>query len=189
MGRKRLEVEVDVELALMFRAQGFDGVTLSDFERQTGMARASLYYRYPDGKDSMARTVLGQIAESFRDGLLAEVDAAAPQRALKILQSGLLEYYDNGRLGCILGAFSSLATAAKFRSELQVVTAVILSCIERLAHRLGAPKADARRRAENFLADLQGSLVLAAIADSPRLFARRLAVAITTLQADAKAAQ
>ena len=50
MGRPRSEIEVDAELARMFRRHGFSGVTLADFERQTGMARASLYYRFPQGK-------------------------------------------------------------------------------------------------------------------------------------------
>jgi TetR/AcrR family transcriptional regulator, lmrAB and yxaGH operons repressor len=182
VGRKRLEVEVDAHLARMFRANGFGGVTLSDFERQTGMARASLYYRFPDGKDSMARSVLEQITASLRNGLLAEVDAAQPEQALKLLQRGLLAYYDNGRLGCILGAFSSPTTAQRFQVELQALTALLLGSIEALAVRLGASRREARRRAEDLLADVQGSLVLAAIQASDDLFARRLKAAMVRLR-------
>jgi TetR/AcrR family transcriptional regulator, lmrAB and yxaGH operons repressor len=181
MGRRRSEVEVDAELARMFRSHGFDGVTLSDFERQTGMARASLYYRFPEGKDSMARAALENIASSLRTGVLADMDAAEPARALKLLQHGLLDYYEDGRLGCVLGAFSTPATALKFRPEMQSLVALLLSSVERLAVRLGASRAGAKARAEDFVADVQGSLVLAAISGKPRTFVRRLAVAIGRL--------
>ena len=181
MGRPRSEIEVDAELARMFRTHGFSGVTLADFERQTGMARASLYYRFPQGKDSMARAALTTVTQSFQQGVVGDMEAAEPARALRLLHQGLLRYYEDGRLGCVLGAFSMPATASRFRPELQSLLAVLMSAVERLAARLGANPAGAKARAEDFVADLQGSLVLAAISGTQRTFVRRLKAAIAHL--------
>lgn len=181
MGRPRSEIEVDAELARMFRRHGFSGVTLADFERQTGMARASLYYRFPQGKDSMARAALTSVTQSFQQGVVGDMEAAVPARALKLLHQGLLRYYEGGQLGCVLGAFSMPAIANRFRPELQGLLAVLECAVERLAVRLGAEPADAKARAEDFVADLQGSLVLAAISGTQRTFVRRLKAAIARL--------
>jgi TetR/AcrR family transcriptional regulator, lmrAB and yxaGH operons repressor len=92
MGRQRMDIEVDTELAQLFRRHGFGGLTLSNFEQQTGMARASLYYRFPGGKDSMARAVLAHIANTMQGAVLKKMEAAEPAQALRILQRGLLDY-------------------------------------------------------------------------------------------------
>jgi TetR/AcrR family transcriptional regulator, lmrAB and yxaGH operons repressor len=184
MGRQRLDIEVDAELAQLFRRHGFEGLTLSNFEQQTGMARASLYYRFPEGKDGMARAVLAHITHTMQSGVLTKMETAEPAKALKILQRGLLDYYENGRLGCMLGAFSTTATAEKFRPEMQQLAAALLEAVEKLLARLGASCADAKARAEDFLADVQGSLVLTAISGSPRTFSRRLAAAVARLGAE-----
>jgi hypothetical protein len=83
----------------------------------------------------------------------------------------------------MLGAFSTPATAEKFRPEMQQLAAALLSAVEKLLARLGVSRADAKTRAEDFLADVQGSLVLTAISGTPRTFSRRLAAAMARLGA------
>jgi TetR/AcrR family transcriptional regulator, lmrAB and yxaGH operons repressor len=181
MGRQRSEVEVDQALSRMFRRRGFDGLSLSDFERETGMAKASLYYRFPEGKDSMARAVLLGVADEFERGLFAQLRTLPPTEALQQLAKGLLDYYDNGRLGCLLGAFAAPDTAARFRPEMQQLLDGLLSAIATVLVRLGRTKTQAQRAAEDFLADLQGSLVITAVSGEPRTFARRLKAAVDRL--------
>ncbi len=181
MGRQRLDIQVDDELAQLFRRHGFEGLTLSNFEQQTGMARASLYYRFPDGKDGMARAVLTHITATMQSNLLSKMDVAEPSQALKLLHRGLLDYYENGRLGCMLGAFSTPATAEKFRPEMQKLATALQSSVEKLIMGSGVLRPEAKQRAEDFLADVQGSLVLTAISGSPRTFVRRLSKAIEKL--------
>jgi TetR/AcrR family transcriptional regulator, lmrAB and yxaGH operons repressor len=181
MGRQRLNVEVDQVLSRMFRQRGFDGLSLSDFERETGMAKASLYYRFPEGKNSMARAVLLGVADEFERGLFAQLPTLPPHEALQHFVEGLLAYYENGKLGCLLGAFAVPGTAARFRPELQNLLQGFMHALTSILTRAGQPKAQAQQRAEDFVADLQGSLVLATVSGEPRVFARRLKLAAEQL--------
>jgi TetR/AcrR family transcriptional regulator, lmrAB and yxaGH operons repressor len=185
MGRPRLDIEVNSVLSRMFRQRGYDGMSLSDFERETGMAKASLYYRFPEGKDSMARAVLTDVATAFEQGLLAQMDEAAPAQALRLFEKGLLAYYENGQLGCLLGAFAMQHSADRFRTEMQALVKGVTAALISVQLRLGVPKKQALARTEDFLADLQGSLILAAVSGKPAAFKRRLKAAISRLGAAA----
>jgi TetR/AcrR family transcriptional regulator, lmrAB and yxaGH operons repressor len=181
MGRRRSVLDVNTELSRLFRTHGYEGLSLSDFEQETGMARASLYYRFPDGKDSMAQQAFESITNTMQSGMIAEMDKLPPDRALEVLKHGLLEYYENGQLGCILGAFAAPSTAARFRLQMQQLASVFQSAVERLLIRKGSNKARSKLCAEDFLADVQGSLIISSIAGEPKLFVRRLKKAVERL--------
>ena len=45
-------------LSNVFRTHGFEGASLSLISKETGLQRASLYHRFPGGKEDMAKAVL-----------------------------------------------------------------------------------------------------------------------------------
>ncbi len=42
----------------VFRLHGYEGASLSRIAKATGLQRASLYFRFPGGKEEMAEAVL-----------------------------------------------------------------------------------------------------------------------------------
>lgn len=181
MGRPKLDVDVDEVLRLQFRHKGYDGMSLADLARETGLQKASLYYRFPDGKESMARAALASVAEIFAESLFARLANLADADLLRELEKRLRRYYVDGRLGCLLGAFAVPATAERFRPEMQTLLERFQSGLMAVVMRLGLGKREARRRAEDFIVDLEGSLILASISQDTRAFNRRLARAVKAL--------
>jgi TetR/AcrR family transcriptional repressor of lmrAB and yxaGH operons len=43
----------------LFRTYGFEGVSLKQLADATGLEKASLYYRFPGGKDAIAMAIAG----------------------------------------------------------------------------------------------------------------------------------
>ena len=64
MHPKVSEEEVVQKLFQVFRLKGFDGASLSDLAEATGLKKASLYHRYPGGKQEMAAAVMDFVISS-----------------------------------------------------------------------------------------------------------------------------
>ncbi len=94
--------------------------------------------------------VLVHITNTLQKYVLVKMAVSNPAQALKILQTGQLDYYENGRLGCLLGAFSMPATAEKFRTEMRQLAAVLLRAVEKLIVQLSVSHAEAKIHDENF---------------------------------------
>jgi len=58
---KVLTTEILVGLATVFRSRGYEGASLKELAEATGLKKASLYYRFPNGKQEMAEAVLNHI--------------------------------------------------------------------------------------------------------------------------------
>jgi AcrR family transcriptional regulator len=180
MGRPKLDIDVDDVLRRQFRHKGYDGLSLAALAQETGLQKASLYYRFPEGKDSMARAALRSIGELFAKEFEA-LRALPPEESLPALERNLDAYYEQGRLGCLLGAFAVPATAERFRPEMQELLAHFRASVAELLQGRGLSAAEAQTRSEDFIADMEGSLILASIAGDGSTFSRRLARAIARL--------
>lgn len=54
-------------IMIVFRTHGYDGASLSRISEATGLQRASLYHRFPDGKLQMGKAVLEHAIEWLRE--------------------------------------------------------------------------------------------------------------------------
>ncbi len=48
-------------LLLVFRDRGFEGATIAEIARATGLGKASLYHHFPGGKVEMAETLVREV--------------------------------------------------------------------------------------------------------------------------------
>ena len=73
MGRKATieEGELMLRLSSVFRDVGYEGATLTILSKATGLKKASLYHRFPDGKEQMAREVLETAGAWLDENILA----------------------------------------------------------------------------------------------------------------------
>lgn len=181
MGRPRLEIDIEDDLTLLFRQRGFDGASLSAIEKVSGMGKASLFHRFPGGKDDMARASISAVTTQFEVTLSRIFENSAPKLCAHELQNFFSDYYLQGDLGCIFGAFSVPETAARFRPELQTMLKRITQSICQSSALAGVSRSQAKQNAEDFLADLQGTLILSSISPGKRRFNMRIQSAVARL--------
>lgn len=160
------------KLSEVFRDAGYDGASLARLAAATGLQKASLYHRFPGGKDQMADAVLRGAEEWLGAHVLTPLSAPGDPRArVRAVARALDEFYAGGRQACLLnllasppGAPGPLADRIRgaFQAFIDALTAVLRDA--------GFDAATARARAERAVVLVQGSLVLARGLNTPRPF-------------------
>lgn len=164
MGRRSSIDEADLmaRLSTVFREFGYENATLTVLSRATGLKRASLYHRFPDGKEQMAREVLQAAAAWLEANLLAPLkNGGTPAERIGRMVGTLDEFYSGGRQACLLNLLSSAHVHEGPFTQLigQMFEALISALTETLID-AGLDRQTARARAERGVILLQGSLVL-----------------------------
>lgn len=176
MGVRKVSDErlVDV-LAEVFRTYGEEGASLSRLSAATGLQRASLYHRFPGGKDEMLLAVLRRVDQRFEHDVLAPLaDSDEPSRRIKRAVARLREFYGGGQKSCLYDTLSLQGGGEALRAHIRRSLEAWIDAFAALAREAGLAPGVARRRAEDALVRIQGSLVVARIREDPRVFERML---------------
>jgi len=145
-----------------FRNFGYEGTTLSLLAKATGLQKASLYHRFPGGKEQMAREVLESAQSWIEDQVLRPLRSSGdPASKVAAMAEKIDEFYSGGRQACLLNMLSSGRNLdGPFATEIKGMFQVWVTALSAVAVDAGVDKKVARTRAERFVALLQGSLVL-----------------------------
>ena len=151
------------KLTEIFRLQGYEGASLSRIAEATGLGRASLYHRFPGGKEEMAEAVLDRADAWFASHILAPLTGPGePADRVRAMAKRLDAFYGSGRHSCLLDALSlGVAGDHGVRDHVQRSFAVWRGALADVARLSGVRRAEAERRAEDALVRIQGALVLA----------------------------
>lgn len=167
--------EVIEKLMLVVRRSGYDGASLAELSKATGLGKSSLYHYFPDGKDDMVRAVLDHLETQLRDSVFTPLRTPGPaRRRVEAMVRTIDEYYRGGREACVLGNLVLGTSRTRFRRQLQ---AIFDEWIDALAGALvdaGLSRSLARARAEDAVIRIEGALVLAGAMGDVSLFARSL---------------
>ncbi len=147
----------------VFRTVGYEGATLSKLSEATGLQRASLYHRFPGGKQDMAEAVLERAGEWFACHILEPLSGTgAPRARLEGMAKKLSAFYERGEASCLLDTLSFGDGRDIFETHIE---GAFSAWIESIAALVGdathCSKSIARRRAEDAVIRVQGALVLA----------------------------
>lgn len=147
----------------VFREHGFEGASLSDLSKATGLGRSSLYHYFPEGKEQMAQAVLSRARSIIESEVkaIANGPGSLKTRVRKIV-AALDQIYGGGRTGCLLGRMATSPIGNAAREDLQLAFAYWIEAIEKLAAESGQSAGDARDFAQDWVARLQGALLLQA---------------------------
>lgn len=153
--------EIALKLFELFRAGGFEGVSLADIAKATGLGRSSLYHYFPGGKEEMAAAVLDQV-QAWAESHLLQPLRAQGSRTERIdrLIEGLNALYAGGEKPCIVPSMLQ-GTAPKDLTD--GVAAVVTGLIEALTDALtasGAAPQPARQAALDAVIRIQGALIV-----------------------------
>lgn len=161
--QKVLDIEILIGLAKVFRSKGYEGASLKELSEATGLKKASLYHRFPNGKQEMADAVLNHLDEWVKNNVFKSLldNRIKPKLRLK---NGLLEIrtlYNGGKETCIFRALSMQAGIALFEEQINKGMSEWLSSFKAVGIDLNLNPKEAERRALQVLIEIQGSLIVA----------------------------
>lgn len=167
--------EIIDRLFTVFRDRGFEAASLADLSKATGLGKSSLYHYFPQGKEQMAEAVLHRAEALIDSAILEAAQSAEPLKTrVRRIASAIEAFYDGGRTACVLGQLSGSAIGPNARHSLQEAFAHWINAIAVLAVESGMSPVRARNFAEDWVARIQGALILQAANGSTGVFDRAL---------------
>lgn len=149
-------------ITAVFQSYGYEGASLTRLSKATGLERASLYHRFPGGKEEMAQVVLDRAASWLVQHVLVPLgEPGRPAERVARMAERLAEYYEQGRRSCLLDTLSLGGQDSPFRERVREAMERWAEAMASVAREAGLPAEEAARRAEAALVQIQGSLVVA----------------------------
>jgi len=178
MAHRIVSDEVFLATALdLFRTYGFEGVSLKQLADATGLEKASLYYRYPGGKDAIAMAVAAEVGAWFQANVLDPLAGSGPPRKrVSLVAAKLREFYAGGTKPCVMEVLSIRGGSEELQRGLKSAMQALLTAFAQIAKESGVSSAAARSRAEEAVVRLEGSLILARVLGDAACFERVLKV-------------
>lgn len=162
-------------VADVFRAQGYEGASLHRIAEATGLEKASLYYRFPGGKQDMVAAVMNNTKRWFQGQVFDPLERPGkPARKVRLVAQRLREFYGDGSKSCVLETLSLPGGSAALREAVRGALRAWLRAFTDIAREAGASGAEARERAERAIIEIEGSLVLARVLGDRKPFHRAI---------------
>jgi len=165
--------EVVSRLLAVVRRQGYDGTSLAELSKVTGLGKSSLYHHFPKGKDDMVAAVLDHMAESLEQDAFAAARAPGPPAArLRRLAEAVDAFYGQGRETCLLASLTVGDGSKVFRKRVRAIFQAWIEAIAAPLHDAGLAPGAATRQAQDAVARIEGALVLTHSLGDPDPFRR-----------------
>jgi len=164
-------------LSGVFRRFGYEGASMTELTRATGLQRASLYHRFPEGKQQMAGEVVSRVIRQVAQAVsqLARDESLSPEDKLKHFKKFVLEIYQGGELPCLIDSMSYQCQETPHGALLQKHVRELLDALELFASRSGLEGRSARDWGLQTLIRIEGSLVAARALQDPKIFQKTIA--------------
>ena len=160
-----------VKFIPVFRQYGYEGTTLSMLSRASGLGKASLYHHFPKGKEGMADAVMDYIAVEFEQTVLQPLKSNdAPIEKLKAMCWGLNKFYAVGKNNCFLAIMSVGEANNLFQKRVKQRLETWIETVAEVLIEADIEPAEARKRSQHSVIEIQGALVLVRIMNDTSLF-------------------
>ena len=167
--------EVVERLMKVIRKHGYDGASLAELSKATGLGRSSLYHYFPDGKDDMVRAVLEQLEQALRTLIFEPLRAPGrPRRRLEEMIKTVDAYYRGGREACVLGNLVLGTSRSRFQARLRSIFGQWTEAVAAALVDAGMSRADSQALAEDAIVRMEGALIVAGGTGDPTVFTRTL---------------
>lgn len=174
--RKIEDDELTRKLTGIFKEVGYDAASLASLSEATGLKKASLYHRFPGGKEQMAEEVLAATSDILDEHLFpALADESSPERKMSAFVKIIDAFYVGGSESCLLNVLAPPRGKENGRSVAIVsIFHRLAEALTRVAEEGGVPKRQAKVRAEQALVELHGALILSRGMADTKVFQRML---------------
>lgn len=153
------------KLAEVFRSEGYDGASMSQLAKATGLLRGSLYHHFPKGKEDMAKAAMQALKAEAESLMFAPLRAGGtPHEKLTRWAAGVETIYVGGEKECI---FSSMILGGgdRFQAELKDTFSSLIDTLRDVLIEAGVSREDAQCRAQSAIERIQGALIVAKALD------------------------
>ena len=149
-------------LFAVLRAKGYDGSTLNDFAEASGLQKASLYHRFPGGKEEITLCVLNHVQDWIKQHIyeLLIDKTIPPDDRLKSVIKNINAVYNHGDSICLLRALSMDSGVKAFGKQIKESMELWIKGFTNLGVDCGQRKDAAKEGAYQVLINIQGSLVV-----------------------------
>ncbi|MCE0764624.1 TetR/AcrR family transcriptional regulator [Pseudonocardia kujensis] len=172
-------------IVAVFRERGFVGTAIGDLSTASGLRRASLYHRFPAGKEQMAEVALDTVGRRFRrilEPMREDADVAA---GIAETARRLGEFYGAGALSCVLDTMTLAGAPAEIRDRARSLATAWIDAMTDAARRAGHRPDAALRAAKDAFVRIEGALVLGRVTGDTGAFAEAVALLPTLLMPEA----
>jgi TetR/AcrR family transcriptional regulator, lmrAB and yxaGH operons repressor len=167
--------EVIARITRTFQAQGYDGTSLSDLSRETGLVKASLYHYFPDGKKGMAEAALEAFSQTFAQLVIAPLlSDADPRDRLLAMIDGMNTAYNGGDDLCLFALLSVGDTKDLFHASITPKVQQLLLALSNTLLAMGLTSEQAANRTEQLIVEVEGALIVSRVMGDPGIFKRTL---------------
>ncbi len=160
----------------VFREKGFAGTAIGDLSVASGLQRASLYHRFPDGKDEMADVALTKVGQRFLWIIEPMRDDPDVTKGIAETARRLGEFYGAGALSCVLDTMTLAGAPPKLREHARALAMAWIDAMAAAARRSGHRPGPARRAAQDAFVRIEGALVLGRVTGTTGAFADAMAL-------------
>ncbi len=169
------EDELLNRLTDVFRMYGYEGASLSLISESTGLQRASLYHRFPGGKEEMAKAVLDRAGQWLATRVLAPLSGPGkPAERIQKMAQELHRFYQGGQASCLLDSLSFGFETNAIQEHIRKGMAAWIEALTKIAREAGVPAKKSRQQAQDAISRIQGSLVVARVLKDYGSFERTL---------------
>jgi TetR/AcrR family transcriptional regulator, lmrAB and yxaGH operons repressor len=176
MAHRIISDEEFLAIALgLFRTYGFEGVSLKQLADATGLEKASLYYRYPGGKDEIVMAVAADVVAWFQKNVFEPLaGGGSTRKRVALVIERLREFYGGGTKACITDVLSIPGGSNELKAALKGAMQAWIHSFTEVAKESGFSSAMARARAEEAVVRFEGSLIVARVMGDTSAFERVL---------------
>jgi AcrR family transcriptional regulator len=155
------KAEIVDRLFVVFRDRGYEGSSLAELSKATGLGKSSLYHHFPNGKEQMAEAVLDR-GKAFIQTAIAEVAGSPAPLKVRIrkIVASFEQLYAGGRNLCLLGRLAVSDISSAGHGIASEIFAMWTDAVAGLARDSGMSQTRSRHFAEDWIAQVQGSLIL-----------------------------
>jgi AcrR family transcriptional regulator len=163
-------------LVEVFRDHGYEGASLAVIGERTGLGKGSLYNFFPGGKEEMAEAALAHIGDWFDRSVFRPLrPPSEPREGILRMLAMVEDYFHGGERICLVGALALARSRDRFGERISAYFRIWHHDLAKALVRAGAATPAAQSRAEEALAAIQGTLVLARALDDTAPFDRMIA--------------
>jgi AcrR family transcriptional regulator len=166
--------EVLERLLETFRRDGYDGASLAELSKRTGLGKSSLYHYFPDGKSEMATAVLAHLETMLTEAFGAALTAKTAEQKLTRLLATVDTFYAGGKSACLLERLAASVDRAQFKKPLARAFDNFVAAFAEVGRAGGLSETRARATAERAVVRIEGALVFVAGTGDLGVFARTL---------------
>ncbi len=167
--------DVVARVMAVVRRQGYDGASLSELSKATGLGKSSLYHHFPDGKDDIVGAVISYLEGLLEAAVFAPLrSSGSPATRLRSMNRALLSFYQGGREACLLASLGVGDSSRRFHPRVKQIFRLWIDAIATVLGDAGFSRKESHGRAMDAVVRIEGALVLARSLDEPAIFARTL---------------